>query len=89
VQPISPVELGHRACSTCLLHHIAMKLKRKIYWNPMEETFFKQGSVKVDLFDSTGISIGQREIEVEQPDEEANSLLNRPHRLGFEIKGLV
>jgi predicted dehydrogenase len=89
VQPISPVEVGHRSCSTCLLHHIAMKLKRKIYWNPMEETFFKQGSVKVDLFDSTGISIGQREIEVEQPDEEANSLLNRPHRLGYEIKGLL
>jgi predicted dehydrogenase len=89
VQPISPVEVGHRSCSTCLLHHIAMKLKRKIYWNPMEETFFKQGSVKVDLFDSTGKSIGQREIEVEQPDDEANSLLNRPHRLGYEIKGLL
>jgi predicted dehydrogenase len=88
VQPISPVEVGHRSCSTCLLHHIAMKLKRKIYWNPMEETFFKQGSVKVDLFDSTGKPVGQREIEVEQPDDEANSLLNRPHRLGYEIKGL-
>ena len=24
-QPISPVEMGHRACSTCLLHHIAME----------------------------------------------------------------
>jgi len=89
VQPISPVEVGHRSCSTCLLHHIAMKLKRKIYWNPMEETFFKQGSVKVDLFDSTGKPVGQREIEVEQPDDEANSLLNRPHRLGYEIKGLL
>jgi predicted dehydrogenase len=38
-QPIAPVEVGHRACSTCLVHHIAMKLKRKIYWNPEQEQF--------------------------------------------------
>lgn len=38
-QPISPVEMGHRACSTCLLHHIAMKTKRKLYWDPMKERF--------------------------------------------------
>ncbi len=38
-QPIAPVEVGHRACSTCLLHHMAMKLKRKLYWDPMHERF--------------------------------------------------
>lgn len=38
-QPIAPVEEAHRACSACLLHHIAMKLKRKIYWDPQKETF--------------------------------------------------
>ena len=38
-QPIAPVEVGHRACSTCLLHHMAMKLKRKLYWDPMKERF--------------------------------------------------
>ena len=27
-QPIAPVEVAHRACSACLLHHMAMKLKR-------------------------------------------------------------
>src|SRR5215469_3910462 len=32
-QPISPVEMGHRACSTCLIHHIAMKTKRKLRWD--------------------------------------------------------
>lgn len=37
--PISPVEAGHRACSTCLIHHIAMKLKRKVYWDPKKEVF--------------------------------------------------
>jgi predicted dehydrogenase len=38
-QPISPVELGHRACSTCLIHDMAMKLGRKLYWDPEHERF--------------------------------------------------
>jgi predicted dehydrogenase len=38
-QPISPVEMGHRACSTCLLHHIAMKAKRRLHWDPEKERF--------------------------------------------------
>jgi predicted dehydrogenase len=38
-QPIAPVEVAHRACSACLLHHIAMKLKRKLYWDPNREQF--------------------------------------------------
>jgi predicted dehydrogenase len=37
--PIAPVEVGHRSCSACLLHQIAMKLKRKIYWDPIKERF--------------------------------------------------
>ncbi|ESQ90733.1 oxidoreductase [Asticcacaulis sp. AC460] len=37
--PISPAELGHRGCSTCLVHDIAMMLKRKVYWNPVQERF--------------------------------------------------
>lgn len=38
-QPISPIEIGHRSCSACLLHHITMKLERKIYWDPIKERF--------------------------------------------------
>ncbi|MFO7935536.1 MAG: Gfo/Idh/MocA family oxidoreductase [Bacteroidales bacterium] len=38
-EPISPVEIGHRACSVCLLSHIAMKLPRKLYWDPVMERF--------------------------------------------------
>lgn len=38
-QPIAPVEVGHRACSTCLIHHMAMKLDRKLYWDPVKEKF--------------------------------------------------
>jgi len=38
-QPIAPVEVAHRACTACLLHHLAMKLKRKLYWDPVKERF--------------------------------------------------
>jgi hypothetical protein len=37
--PIAPVEVAHRSCSTCLLHHIAMKLDHKVYWDPEKEVF--------------------------------------------------
>ena len=37
--PISPVEIGHRACSICLITHISMKLGRKLQWNPDTELF--------------------------------------------------
>ncbi len=37
--PIAPVEEGHRSCTTCLVHHIAMKLKRTVYWDPVKEKF--------------------------------------------------
>lgn len=38
-QPIAPVEVAHRSCSACLLHHIAMKLPRKLHWDPVKERF--------------------------------------------------
>ncbi len=38
-QPISPAEVGHRVCSTCLISHIAMKLSRKLYWDAANERF--------------------------------------------------
>ena len=38
-EPIAPVEIGHRSCSACLLHHAAMKLNRKLFWNPEKERF--------------------------------------------------
>ncbi len=37
--PIAPVEEAHRSCSACLVHHIAMKLKRTVYWDPVRERF--------------------------------------------------
>jgi predicted dehydrogenase len=38
-QPIAPVEVAHRACTACLLHHLAMKLKRRLRWDPLREQF--------------------------------------------------
>ena len=38
-QPIAPIEVGHRSCSACLIHHIAMKLPRKLHWDPLRERF--------------------------------------------------
>jgi predicted dehydrogenase len=38
-QPIAPIEAAHRSCSACLIHHIAMKVKRKVYWDPIAEKF--------------------------------------------------
>lgn len=38
-EPISPVEPGHRACTVCLITHIAMKLERKLNWDPDKERF--------------------------------------------------
>src|SRR4029453_6764896 len=38
-QPIAPVEVAHRSCTACLIHHMEMKLKRKLYWDPVKERF--------------------------------------------------
>ncbi|MCG8306821.1 MAG: Gfo/Idh/MocA family oxidoreductase [Cytophagales bacterium] len=37
--PISPVEIGHRACTVCLISHIAMKVPGVLKWNPKKERF--------------------------------------------------
>jgi predicted dehydrogenase len=38
-EPIAPVEIAHRSCSACLLHHIAMKANRKLSWDAAKERF--------------------------------------------------
>ena len=38
-EPISPVEAGHRACTSCLLSHIAMKVPGKLKYDPVREEF--------------------------------------------------
>jgi predicted dehydrogenase len=36
---IAPAEVAHRSCTACLLQHIAMKLGRKLHWDPILERF--------------------------------------------------
>ncbi|MFC4871621.1 Gfo/Idh/MocA family protein [Negadavirga shengliensis] len=38
-QTITPAEVAQRSNSACLLSHIAMKLPRKLYWDPVKERF--------------------------------------------------
>jgi hypothetical protein len=49
IPPIAPVEVGHRSCTACLLHHAAMKLKRKLYWNPIKERFINDDEANAML----------------------------------------
>lgn len=53
-EPAAPVEVGHRSNTICVITHIAMKMGRKLRWDPQAERF-------VD-------------------DDEANRLLDYPHR---------
>jgi hypothetical protein len=36
---VAPAEIAHRSCSACLLSHTAMKINRKLYWDPEAERF--------------------------------------------------
>ncbi len=38
-EPISPIEMGHRACTVCLITHVAMKVPGKLQWDPSKEQF--------------------------------------------------
>jgi hypothetical protein len=38
-QTIAPVEVAHRSCTVCLLGEIAMRLGRKLKWDPDKERF--------------------------------------------------
>lgn len=37
--PLAPAEVGHRSCTACLLHHMAMKAGRRLHWDPRRERF--------------------------------------------------
>lgn len=36
---VTNAEQSHRSCTACLLNHIAMKLPRRLYWDPLNERF--------------------------------------------------
>jgi hypothetical protein len=37
--PVAPVEVGHRSNTVCIITHIAMKLERRLRWDPKAERF--------------------------------------------------
>lgn len=39
VKPFADVEIGHRSCTACLVNMMAMRLKRKLTWDPVAERF--------------------------------------------------
>lgn len=58
-EPVAPVEVGHHSNSICIITHIAMKLGRKLPWDPVAERFLN--------------------------DEEANAMLDYPHRKPWKV----
>jgi predicted dehydrogenase len=46
---IAPVEVAHRSCSACLLHHIAMRAKRALRWDPVRERFLDDDAANAQL----------------------------------------
>lgn len=38
-ETVAPVEVGHRSCTLCLLGAIAMRVGRKLKWDPLKEQF--------------------------------------------------
>ena len=48
-QPISPVEIGHRACTVCLISHIAMKIPGILKWDPKSEKFIDNDAANARL----------------------------------------
>ena len=56
-QPIAPVEVAHRACSACLLHHIAMKLPRKLFWDPVKERFKNDDEANAHAVEAAAVAL--------------------------------
>ncbi len=48
-EPVSPVEIGHRACTLCLISHIAMKIPGRLAWDPVAERFLNSSEANALL----------------------------------------
>jgi myo-inositol 2-dehydrogenase / D-chiro-inositol 1-dehydrogenase len=62
-EPISPIEMGHRSCSICLISHIAMKLPRKLTWNPEKELFVNDAEANAMLRRSQRFPYGTSHVK--------------------------
>jgi myo-inositol 2-dehydrogenase/D-chiro-inositol 1-dehydrogenase len=48
--PISPVDIGHRVITACHLGNIALRLKRKIAWDPVKEEIVGDAEAASSLY---------------------------------------
>jgi predicted dehydrogenase len=48
-EPVAPVEDGHRSCTACLLAHAAMRLEKKLKWDPEQERFVNDEQANATL----------------------------------------
>ncbi len=48
-ETISPAEVAHRSCTACLIAHTAMKLQRKLRWDPEKEEFINDAEANATL----------------------------------------
>ena len=46
--PYFPVDIGHRVASVCHLANIAIKVGRRLKWDPVEEVFLGDDAAKLD-----------------------------------------
>ncbi len=60
---VAPAEVAHRSCSACLVAHAAMKLPRKLYWDPVNERFKNDDEANAMLSRSQRYPWGIRNIE--------------------------
>jgi predicted dehydrogenase len=63
-EPISPIEIGHRACSVCLITHVSMKIPRKLQWDPKKEHFVNDAEANTWLRRSQRAPYGTDRIKI-------------------------
>jgi predicted dehydrogenase len=59
INPVVPVEIGHRSCTVCNLGIIAFELNRPLHWNPKKQQFVndKEADAKMKRDYANGFSL--------------------------------
>ncbi len=63
-ESISPAEIAHRSCSACLIAHTAMKLQRKLRWDPEKEEFINDAEANATLSRTQRGKYGTNKVKV-------------------------
>jgi len=62
-ETVAPAEVAHRSTSACLVAHIAMKISRKLHWDPVNERFENDDEANDMLFRHQRFPYGYKNIE--------------------------